>query len=668
MKLTINELMSKPYTYYKNVGVMVNLTFDDGVTKELTPGMVVINRFIFDLIRRSNFKKVYKSTYCITNNFVNGFFSSSTVNKSFESIMNDMIVYIGIDNPEIQTKSLELYNIMYSIINDIYNILNVDFISGITSINIIDLLEIESDTRLQESIKLAKQRQTGKSIQDVHNVLDDILMNDKKYITNPLARLYIAGVVSKGQVKQLLGIRGFITEIDSTIFKKPVLNSFTSGLSNMYEMAIESRSAAFALTSSTDSIKQSEYLSRELQLAAMYLEHIVPGDCGTTELVNFYVTPPDQDYKGDLPNLLGAYYKMKPSDPLKILTMKDTHIIGKNILLRNVLKCKTPDKHSVCSVCFGGLSFNVPHKANLGHLTSTNMSQAASQALLSTKHIIGSAISSVVGLDEITNKVFEVRGNGYAFKKDMFKYADNIKMLIPQSQCNGLKEIRDIAILNKINFEKLSLISELTIVIEKNGETEAYPCTILQGGKYGSLTKKLLTYVAKNGIKVDENDNVVLDITKFRSTATVIVLQEKEYSFYTLIKEIRSKIKTRNILKGGKSSESPEALLSSLFMLVNRKLNINIANLSGLVYTYMAAELETGNFDLGRGSKDPQLISLINAIDRRSASASFGYNAITKKLFRPFMFTTENKPSHPLDALYYKEETVDEFKDNYENV
>jgi len=660
MKITVRQLMEQPFNHFMNVKEMITIKYDDGNEITVTPGTAGLNRMVFKLVDAIK-GATYKSDYCVSNFFEEGLFGSSTVNDALECIMEDAIDYIGIDHPNLQEESLRLFNVMYVIVNDIYILMDEEMITGVMGINAIDLIEIENDEELQVAIGEAKRIQTGKSIQNVHGVLDRILMTKDAYINNPLAKLYRADVLSKGQIKQLIGMRGFITEIDSTIFKKPVLNSFVSGLGNIYEMAIESRSAAFALLSSTSSIKLSESLSRKLQLAAMYLENIAPGDCGTTEYINFYVTPPSPTYKGDLPNLIGAYYKIDHSDDLKRLTIKDKHVIGKTILLRNVLKCKHPDKHSVCSVCFGGLSFNVPVKANVGHITSTNMSQAGSQALLSTKHVIGSAESSSITLDKVTSQVFNVKGNGYRFNKELFKNADSVKLMIQQSQCNGLKEIRDVDIINKINFEKLSNISELTVLVQRNGEEEYYPCRILQNDKYGSLTKKLLVHVANTGITIDENDNVILDITKFRSSAVVIMLQEKEYSFYTLVKDIKSKIETRNILKGGKSSESPDELLSSLFMIVNKKLNINIANLSGMIYTYMAKELETGNYDLGRDSEDPQLISLIRAIDRRSASAAFGYNAMTIKIFKPFMFDTVNVPSHPLDCLYFKKEAVAEF-------
>jgi len=668
MKIKASEICDKPYSFYKTINEVVEVVYDDGVTAKVTPGVLMMDRVVFSLIKESGYKLPIKHTYSTRSYYENGFFSGGTLSSALETIMKDLIDIITIHHADLQKEALRLYGIMYDITNFIFNETNDDMSTGITSVNIEDLIAITTHPKLKAAIAKAEKEQTGKAIQYVHDVLDDILMNDSKYERNPIAKMYRAGVVNKGQVKQLLGIRGFIIEIDSTIFKRPILSSFTKGLRNIYEMAVESRSAAFALMSSTSSIKQSEYLSRELQLGAMYLEHIYPGDCGTEEYVSFYVTPKSADYKGDLVNLIGAYYKINPDDELKRITSKSTDIVGKTILLRNVLKCKHPDKHGVCATCFGGLAFNIPVKANVGHITTTNVTQAASQALLSTKHHMGSAESGNISIDDITAQIFETRPSGFALKKDIFKRANKITFVIDRQQCNGLLEVKNIATLNRINYEKLSNISEMTVVIETDKGEEVYPCTIVQGNRFGSFTKKFLVHVVNAGIKADDNDNVLLDVTKFRSSAPIIKLQDKEYDFYTLVNEIRSMVKNRNILKGGKSSETPEELLSSLFMLINKKLSINIANISGMIYTFMAKELEKNNFDLGRGSEDPQLISLANAIDRRSASAAMGYNAVTKKLFKPYMFQTSNKPSHPLDALYYKQESIEEYKKKYESV
>ena len=95
-----------------------------------------------------------------------------------------------------------------------------------------------------------------------------------------------SGLVPDDQTAQSLIARGYLTDIDSTIFKKPIV-SFLDGLISLEDKAMESRSAAKALIFSGTNTADSEYFSRELQLLVSTLCRLHEGDCGSTKYLLF---------------------------------------------------------------------------------------------------------------------------------------------------------------------------------------------------------------------------------------------------------------------------------------------------------------------------------------------------------------------------------------------
>jgi hypothetical protein len=644
----------------------IEVVFDDGKSELMTGGDIDLMRYIFKLIDNCEYPIGYLHKYNPVNYYVNDAPSSDTVNKCFQCIKEDIIKHIGIDNPDLQEISLKYDRYMFEITSDIFNNLYKTMISGVYGVNSFDIVEISRHPKIVEARQVVEDDPKYENIERIYKIADEVIKSDDISPGNGLKKLYLSGIGSKGQILQLIAIRGYCSEIDSTIFKYPITSSFNSGLNNLYDLGVESRTAAFALTSSTTSITKSETLSRLMQLAGVYLERLYPGDCGSTEYLTWYVEPKTDEYVGDLKNIQGKYYKITLAEAKwKVIKETDKHLEGKEILIRDTTKCKLKDKHGVCSVCFGELSYNVPYRSNVGQLTSTNLSQAASQALLSTKHHVGSAGTSGVYLDEETKKIFFDNNGTLQVHNDLFNTYEKIILMINSSELSSVLSIKDRKTLNKINTDKLSRVETIDALLMSGDEaTNAVRCPIKYNGRYGILTKKLLQYIVDGNYTID-NNRVIIELTTLNKKMPILKLEEKNYSFYEMVSELEKLIKTRSILKGGISRDSIDELVKKVFYLVNKtSLNINLTNISAMLYTYLTKDLPNGNFDLGRNytSSRPELVSLSNAIDNRSASAALLYDAANSKLADTSLFKTENKPSHPYDVLFFPQERIEEYK------
>jgi hypothetical protein len=642
----------------------IDVEFEDGVSIEMTGPDIELMSYLFTLLEESPYDLPIVSKYCPVNYYVSDAPSSGTMTDTFSSIMEDIIVEIGISNPDLQEIMIDHARIMFDIDNDIFNDLYGDSANYVYGFGTKDILEISRHEKVLAIRKKLDEDVSYAAIKEAYDEITKLIYSDEISSGNGLKKLFITKIGKQAQILQMIGLRGYCSEIDSTIFKYPVTDSFSSGMRTLYDIGVESRTSAFSLVSSTESIKKSETLSRKLQLSGVYLERLYPGDCGTDGYVEWEVKPPTSEYQGDLRNLVGTYHKVnileKEWKPIK---RTDTHLVGKRILIRSASRCKLKDKHGVCSTCFGDLSFNVPFKANVGQLASTTLSQAASQALLSTKHLVGSAGTNSIILDTSTDKIFYEKQGTFFIHQALMKTFDEIELIFNAADVRDMLSVTSTSMLNKIDFTKLTNIKVVDVLLRTGDNYDAVTCPIKFNGRSGSLTKRVIQNCIKGKYTLVDN-KVHIVVTPDIVRSGIIELEDKNFSFFELVKELENLIEKRTILKGGVSRTTIDELVREVFDLVNKKLSINIANITSMLYTYMTKDLPSGNFDLGRNhtSDRPELVSLANSINNRSASASFLYDGGSKKIASADLFKDTDKPSHIYDVLFYPKERIAEYK------
>ncbi len=657
--MTVENLLKMLPSEIKNrIKTPVMLEFEDGEKIELLPTELVLNRYVWNLFLRHVRIPIVKK-HSITSYMSNNMFNGGTINKTFSNILYDIVLFEKSNGTLTQDRVSNIHKIMFEINNSIYSELGYDVSESVINIDILDLLTIQLDPELMDDMKKVKNELSVDSIDRAYNTLDRIIRTKKEYSNNSLGKAYISGMVNDRQVKQVLGPRGFVTEIDSSIFKYPISNSFTLGMKDLYSFSTESRSAAKALVQSNIAIKESEYFARELQLTTMFIERLEYVDCGNVDYIEWMVSPPIKTdhvttYDGDLKHLIGKQYKLRPNDGWITMIGNEVELFNKKILLRSVIHCKLDRKHNVCIGCYGETGHSIPGAANVGHICGTTLSSKVSQAILSTKHLTASATSGNVTLDDITSKVFTVKGNGYSFNNDISKDVDSALLIIPQEFCPGLRDLTSVEIAKNVDPEKISSIEYATVELWKDGEVERLPVTLLNGNRKAVFETRFLEYIARNGVRIDENFNYVIDMSKWKIASNMIWLPEVEFSYFTLLKEIKKLIINNRLI----SSEKPSELVRKLFTLVNSKLSVNIASLEVIVLAFMVKDLDNKNYDLIKGEADAKLTNMLSAIDGRSLGAGYGFRALVSKVFRPNVFSEDNKVSHPLDVLFKSNDVI----------
>lgn len=671
--LKVSELFKfNPVELKNGLRTDLSILFEDDQVVEMRAKDIIFFRFILDVYEGIQIPII--SDHNIINFYKERSVTNRTINDCLERIMKDVVKLLV--EPSGSRAILETFWLnAYRVVNNIYNHLTYDLTEYCTSISITELLKVQYQPELlkamQEVDKSRLKLRTSEIVEKVnktYDILDNILKNKPGVKELAIARDYRNGVVKQAQVKQLLASRGFTTEIDSNIFKYPIASSFTLGMKDLYDLSIESRSGAKALFLSNKAIQESEYFARELQLNTMVVERLVDGDCGSKDYIDWLVRSKEIAPKSDIGNLLGKYFYNPDTQQEEEITEKHTYLEGKIIKLRSSLNCKLEDHSCICTKCFGTLANTIPRHSNIGHFSSTSMTEKITQSILSTKHLTSSASSGEISIDDNAKLFFTLKNNSYYLLPEALKNKKlDTFLIIQQYNAFGVKDLNVNTDVTKLNPTRVSIIYDIVMrTISESGEVNDYPIKIKDSNKKGSLSIEFLQYIIENGYTLDEYDRYVFNINKWNCKNPIINMPELEYDFLALAKNIKFIFKSIEVDKKNpyKSIETPESLLQKVFDTVNMKLDVNIALLEVVVYAFTVMSIKNGDYRLGRNSDDRQLVKSKDIIAKRSLGAGYGWQYVSKMILSPDNFYNESDIQHPLDVMVCPQEVITRYHPN----
>lgn len=691
-KISYRRLMDfSPEEFNQRLKKPLIVKFADGDLK-LSAHEIIVSRYLWETVKDFIVNKGMKLyiRHSVSSHYVNGFYTSRTLNKTLEKIYEDLILTYF--EPFNNREGLDqIWKNMQVIFNRIYNEIVYKNINYVTSINIDDLLEIQLNPELIKKMRAVSEIDistdnivTNRIVNDCYQTLDKIL---KENPNNAVSQGYISSNINPNQVQQVLGSRGSATTATNTIFAKPIANSFTTGMYNMYEIVQESAVAARSLLLSTTSIAQSEYFARLLQLVCMSVEKLVDGDCGQTEYIDWYVKPYTKEgvysQPSDLPNLEGKYFYNPDTGKEELITKNHKHLEGTTIKLRVAFNCKLHDKNCICTKCFGALSYNIPKHINLGWYCCTQITKDISQKTLSDKHHTASSISLPIIINpEAVNDFYtkendntfvylkykheEIKGDGS--KVTLFNNKKDYKLTLKvyKFSANGLGDIKPDTEVRKYIVETMSYLEDLWL--EKmdlnTGEIELIPVSITKGVHYGSFTIEFLEYIKENGYELSEDDYYYINLNKWKFTNPIVKVNDISFNYIMLAKEIKA-------IFGGKDSEKEGEnyldlrqradMLQKLFNVINNKLSVNIALMEVIVYAFSVSDYEYGDYSLGRHSSNITTRSISDIMTKTSLGGAYAWERHMTTMLNPYAFKMKNSREHILDVLICPNEVLERF-------
>lgn len=657
--IDVKRLLSlDKFDVYDKVKSSGAIRFEDDTEIVYNSHEIKLIRFLLDpIVKLGVHQEVYLGSLLdIKTMYSNGVYTSKTIDK-FLTILTEYFVRSYVEEKSIPKKILiEFYRYCYEMIDDVYNHIVYDNLEYVTDINIVDFIAIQDDPDLKEAMMLAKIEKSQEAVNNTYVVLEKV-MRKEIFRLNPIAEGYIAGTMNPNQLKQMLGARGFVTEINNHIFNVPVTSSYVEGMSNIYEFAIDSRSGAKALYLTVVAVEKAEYLARELQLVTTIVEKVTDNDCGSKDYLDWYIrTPEENNGNSDLPKLLGKYYLDEETGKLKSIRKGDKHLEGKTIKLRHVMGCKEKNSKHVCQKCFGEMGYNLFSHNNTGYISTTHSSHKVTQNLISTKHLTQSAKAESLHLSDEVSKYFITKANNYYFRANVNFGKGTHKLIMEQAELNGLKVISSGNLSpDKINPARSSKLKTVFLEINNKAGTDLVAINLHNKASFGVLSKEGIKYIMDNDYVLDAYDRVVIDLEKWNTKDPLFYTPEVEFSYLDLANEIKS------MFKAMKEDETPESLLQKFFDAVNTRLSINLSLLEVVVYGFTVFDYENGDFRLSRNSPKPSVRRLDNIIINRSLGVSYGWERLLTIIFNPKVYYGKNAISTPMDLVIKPNEVVNRY-------
>jgi hypothetical protein len=550
----------------------------------------------------------------------------------------------------------DLAKLAYEITNEMYNELTYRLEEFVTSLDIIDFIGVTKHPEVVEAFKTIVP--TDEGIGNVNNVILKLINTDPVVINNPLSKVMRSKLVSQGQFLQCVGPRGFLTDIDSDVFKTPIKTGYVQGIRGLYESLIETRSAAKSLIFSTDPLQQSEYFSRRQQLICVNVRNLHKGDCGSQEYLDWHVR--DVQYEGitkisdgDLKTLGGKYYLDEATNTLKIVNEKDSFLIGKTIKIRSsVAGCMHPDPYGVCEVCYGETALAIPAGANLGHITCVAMTAQVGQNILSTKHFDGSSVVEGIVLKPLEKKYLSATINGSMYYLNTDLKNKKVSLIIDASTAMGLTDVNLVSNVAKLNITRVSEFDKMGILIADEHSSEMPTLNVSVNKRLASMTYNLLHHIKTHGWTVTKDNNYVIDMEGWDYTQPLLTLPMRHTNMSDHQSEIADLLEaTVKEMEYRSAVIEPVAMLIELHDLVNRRLHVNISILETILYSSMIVSAANNNYSLPKPWTDKGIGVMRMLLSNRSLSATFAYENHRDNLINPSSYVNGNRMDNLFDVL-----------------
>lgn len=538
----------------------------------------------------------------------------------------------------------DVWKLMYDTTNEIYNdfIQRCDaYVSTMSILDFVDVLDSPDIRKANESVVA-----TQKSIDATYDAIKHALHTDKKLSGNAIAEAARSKMLDIKQISQCIGPRGYVTEIDSTIYKQPITVGYASGMRRLYDSMIESRSAAKALMFAKDPLAKCEYFNRKMQLVAQVVETLVPGDCGSQHYMPWLVE------SSELEMMEGIHYV--ENGQVKAISATDNHLIGQTLNLRTPFGCTLKDRQSICETCYGETGYSLPYGTVVGHVAAISIGEKTSQLVLSTKHVDGSSKVDDIQLGEVYAEYLVTGAEDNVLRLNTNLKDKKIKIVIAAENAKSLPDIYRIKNLDDINVARITEMKDVTFKIgDETDEDGMYEITVpvSMGSRLGSLTPEMLYYVKEYGTTLDEKGDYIIDLEKWDIGLSMFELPLKHINMLDFQDQVESVIFSVDKKNGLHKFDDPTEAIKSLLALVTSKLKINLSHIMTMAYSVSCVDAKNNDFRLPRGGEDFGFVTLNEIMVNRSLGAMMAFEQQNKAFLRPETFIVKDPPRHPMDSM-----------------
>lgn len=635
---TIWETLNAP-------NLKVELVCADGIL-ETTGREIIFSQFAWEYQRRFPKTPVLKAHVMPRHPRLNKKTSMKLIQDSF---------WCAYDTYGGELDLVELSQMAYDITNAMYNFIVDQLPEYVTSLSALDFIGVLTHPVVAEAN--AKVQPTQASIDRNNRTIGEVLMDENELKGNRIAESSKSALTSLGQVLQVTGSRGYLTDIDSTIFRYPILPGYGSGIHSLHDHAIESRSCSKALFFAKYPLSDVEYLNRQLQMSGEYIRHVFEGDCGSEILLPLPIKS-----KKDLKTFQGKYYY--PDDDSKRLYRilpSDEQLVGKTVMVRSPTGCLCLPKQGVCQVCLGEIALQIQKGGNLGHLSTIELCSGVSQAVLSTKHLDGSAHTKafIIHQGDEPYLSYGRRENTIQLKQDLA--GKTIKLIVSREAAYNLTEINHVQSLQDTQITRISEIEFVTLEItDQHGNVKTMDVVVSNGSQKSSFTIEFLAFLRKISWYVNEAQAYEFDISNWDFSKPVFELPLKHANVMEFMSEVSNIVRMARLSRRRRKQsqelannmDAMSGLILSLHDKVNERFSLNFAHCEVIMAVSLVRDPIGGDFRFPDPRDERGFAEFKQIMQYRSVPQSLSHQEQANRILDYRAFTIKKRPSHPMDAVY----------------
>ena len=648
-----------------DVAQPIYITFDDGEVLRTNLRRTILSQFAWKLHR--NLKRL---PLLSRHHIGNGQYGPAVLHKTFSNILRDAhVAYYGAgpimrDDPVEDYDRENCWELVYRAINDIWNFIVGDLTAYMRGFDYADILEVNRDPVVR-SIR-DNCGKTPAAIDSAMKQLSTYLMSKEAdhLADNPLIIQYRGGFLKRDQMHLLFMPRGNMTDVDSRVIPKPIMNSFLQGITEFTDFLVESKMAAKALLFQDHPLKTTEYFNRKMLTSTAYVRELWYGDCGTTKYIQVPLARTSANRVSSFFNdAIGKYYLDEDSGTLKALKKSDTHLIDSVVKFRSPMFCATRHDGRICSVCFGEMSYSIPRKTNVGHVAAVVLGGSTSQLVLGVKHHENNINVGELDISKDTARYFEQGRRSTVLRVKPWlrgKTTCIVTRFAPDDHSNNasglINLMRSSVDIKEMSSQRITQFAQTGISwIDDEGNYVSDTVKLETCGRQASFTQEFLIYIKRVGYSVDGAGNCVISLDEWDFRSDVFELPIRHMNMLDYNKEIEAFIRSTG---GGAGSavrrlvdySSAEEALIDLADLVSVKLSIPIPYLEVMLLSMMRG-VDDDHTNIPHIDEDFRFMTHSDCIRYRSMSAVMAYEDQVKLHLDVDSYEITHRMPHGYDEI-----------------
>lgn len=331
----------------------------------------------------------------------------------------------------------------------------------------------------------------------------DVLLSSNDLEYNVFRAPLLCGALKKLQFHQFILSAGPRTDTDDQLFLRPVVGSFLSGLKDIKDLAIESRSASKATHYNKTQMANTQYGNRKIHIQNSVQWHLYPGDCGSTVFMTYDIN------KKHVSHYLGKFYLNAAGELVELTEERFAEVIGKTVKMRDVQTCLYTDGY--CETCGGTITRSFSRSGNVGFLSNVNTGAPVAQQVLSTKHLNSTDAAEYEVPAELTD-ILMSHTNDIFLRPGIRKRTDILAFGFQPKDISKINDLKYHVSENEMHAAYFSDIKYMYMGrLESNGTITKHSTRTPMGGEtktYPHLSPEVLAVIRKHNEDIVDQDGI----------------------------------------------------------------------------------------------------------------------------------------------------------------